>query len=419
LGRPVTRFDQHSQDHAQNWEASYRRLREESPIAWSNAHGGYWILSRYEDVATAVRDYATFASGRFAGNDGALAGGIAIPSLPFRLIPTETDPPDWERMRRLLNPVLGPTTVQRFRRSAQENTGRLIDNHVETGRMDLVKDLANPLPTMITLELLGLPASEWRRFAEPFNLFPSSPPGSQNRARAEHGMAWIYEQIQQATVDRRIDPRDDLISRAANANSGEDALTEDEIIDLLFNVLGAGLDTSTSLSSNAFWHLHRHHGDRDRLIDDPTLLREATEEFLRFYTPIQTQARTATRNCRIGDYEIAAGDRVLLALSGANRDPAAFEDPETFLLDRFPNRHLAFGMGIHRCVGSHLARLMFEAMVSTVLHRMPDYVVDETRAQRYPDIGTILGWTTMPVTFSPGSVLDGELPAAKASPLTP
>ena len=225
-------------------------------------------------------------------------------------------------------------------------------------------------------------------------------------------MGWIYRQIREAVAARREHPLDDLASRVAAANSGEDALAEDEMTDLLLNLVGGGVDTTTSLTSNAFWHLHSHHVDRDRLIADPSLLKEATEEFLRFYTPIQTEARTATRDCEIGGQSIAAGDRVLMAFGAANRDPAAFDDAESFLLERFPNRHLAFGMGIHRCVGSHLARLMFEVMVTTVLRRIPNYRIDEATAQRYPAIGTILGWSTMPVTFSPGAKVGSALSLA-------
>src|SRR5579871_6681571 len=121
MARRVVDFDHHSDAHARDWEASYRRLRETAPVAWSESHGGYWVLSGYEDVAATARDFATFASGRFPGPDGTLAGGIAIPSFPLRVIPTETDQPDWHRMRRLLNPELGPVTVQRYRWRAEES----------------------------------------------------------------------------------------------------------------------------------------------------------------------------------------------------------------------------------------------------------------------------------------------------------
>ncbi len=418
MKRPITRarvdFDQHSSEHAADWAARYARIRNLSRVAWSDHYEGFWLVSGYAEVSEVLRDAATFASGRFHDEAGRLAGGISIPPLPFRLVPTETDLPEWEPTRLILNRALSPTKVKAFRDKARRYTAALIDRHVETGEMDLVLDLANPLPAIMTMELLGLPLDEWQRFADPFHAFPSSPAGSSEREKAARDMAWIVEQIEALVEKRKKDPIDDLATAIVCAERpGEGPYPHAEVVDILLNVIGGGVDTTTALTANAFWHLHRHLGDRRRLIEDPSLLSAAIDEFLRFYTPVQNQARTALRAYELGGQRIEAGDRVLVALASANRDEREFEDADSFRIDRFPNRHTAFGLGMHRCVGSHLARLMFDEMIMAVLGRMPDYEVQESRAERYRGIAAVNGWARMPARFTPGKRVahDISLPA--------
>jgi cytochrome P450 len=174
------------------------------------------------------------------------------------------------------------------------------------------------------------------------------------------------------------------------------------VFETAYTIIAAGVETTTSLLSSALWHLDRVPEDRKRLIADPSLLDTACEEFLRMYTPEQAGARTVVHRTEIGGAVLQRGDRVLLAWSSANRDPSQFENPEEFQLDRKPNRHMSFGLGIHRCIGSHLARQEFTIIMGEVLRRLPDYAIDQDRARLYPDLGLMYGYREMSATFTPG-----------------
>ena len=401
--RPVVDFDHQSEQHAADAPAAFRSLRQNSPVAWSEHHGGFWVITRYRDVFACLRDPATFTSGRFINADGQLDGGIAIPPLPFRMVPDETDLPEWEAPRMLLSRALGPKMVVRFRDRARAVAVSLIDRHIASGSMDLVLHLANPLPAILTMELVGLPLDRWEAFADPFHAFPASRPGSVERQRAAEGIEWICGEISALAAERRKSPRQDLASAIVHGQLADGApFTHEEAVEILVQVVAGGVDTTTSLTANAFWHLHAFRRDRERLIAEPGLLSLATEEFLRFYSPVQNEGRTVSRSVDVGGQEIPAGARVLLSLASANRDPEAFEDPESFIIDRAENLHAGFGLGIHRCVGSHFARLQFEIMVEAALARIPNYEVNEADMERYSSIGAVNGWGKMPVTFTPG-----------------
>ena len=166
--------------------------------------------------------------------------------------------------------------------------------------------------------------------------------------------------------------------------------------------IGGGVDTTTSVTSAALLHLSRHPADRRRLVAEPDLLDSAIEEFLRVYPPARTHARTAVRDTELGGCPVAKGDRVLLSEVSANHDESAFPDADRFVIDRFPNRHVAFGLGIHRCPGSHLARAQFKEMLRQVLERMPDYTVRDADVVEYTNWSAIGGWARLPATFTPG-----------------
>jgi cytochrome P450 len=182
-------------------------------------------------------------------------------------------------------------------------------------------------------------------------------------------------------------------------------------------ILG-GLDTTTSLSLLAFYHLSRNPQDRERLIKDASLLpMAATEEFLRFYNPVQGIARTVAQDHELNGTELKAGERVVLLYASANRDDAQFPDADKFILDRTPNRHLGFGAGIHRCIGSNLARMEFQEILGEVLERIPDFEVIETETRHYPTIAFVNGFISMPATFTPGERKGpADLPGLKHAP---
>lgn len=179
-------------------------------------------------------------------------------------------------------------------------------------------------------------------------------------------------------------------------------LTDEVIIAICDLIMAGGFDTTTAATANALMHLHQNPEDRRRLDEDRTLLKPATEEFLRFFSPTQGLARTVTQDVEVAGQQLRAGDRLFLSWASANHDDTVFERPEDVVLDRRPNRHTAFGVGAHRCLGAPIARIEIEVMLDAVLTRLPYYRIDEERARRYTSIGIVNGWITMPATFTPG-----------------
>jgi len=186
-------------------------------------------------------------------------------------------------------------------------------------------------------------------------------------------------------------------------------VTEEEMLSFCNNIITGGVDTTTALTTHALVYLNEHPEDYRRLQEDPTLLPVAREEFVRFFTPIHGLARNVSRDVEMDGAKMEKGDRVYLAWSAANRDPEVFTDPETVDIARFPNRHIAFGAGMHRCIGSFMARVMFEEMMHVVMARIPDYRTHPDRARRYTSVGTINGWVDMPTSFTPGPKIETGL----------
>lgn len=177
---------------------------------------------------------------------------------------------------------------------------------------------------------------------------------------------------------------------------------------MLFSIIGAGVDSTASLLANVFDYLDANPQLREPLLESPELLARSCEEFLRYFSPVQILARTVTRDTEIRGQRLDAGDRLALAWGAANFDPDVFGDPEQIQMDRWPNRHVAFGSGIHRCLGSNLARAEFNAIVPAVLSRMGDYRIDRSACLRYPTIGLVNGWAVLPATFTPGVRLNAS-----------
>jgi cytochrome P450 len=178
-------------------------------------------------------------------------------------------------------------------------------------------------------------------------------------------------------------------------------LGDEDLIKILMQLLAGGIDSTAALLANVFVHLDDRPDDRPRLRDDDALLKRATEEFVRYFTPIQSVARTATCPVQVAGEEFAAREPVMLSMASMNRDEAVFDDPDKVVLDRWPNPHVGFGLGMHRCLGSNFARMMFQVALSAILRRLPDYRIDRARAVPYRSKAQINGWVSIPATFSP------------------
>ena len=402
-GKPLVDLDHHSAAFAADPAASLRELRERCPVGWSPSYNGFWALTRYADVSRVLNDAARFSSRHDLEPDSPFQG-VTIPPPPMRFIPVEMDPPEFLGYRRLLNPLFSPAAVERLRPQMASFTDWCIDQVAERGEIDLVYELASPVPAMVTLELLGLPVEDWPRFATTFHDMVAYPPGTPELERAFGSAAGITTDLTCLVAERRASPgrvRHGGIDALLDADIDGAPIDDERLVEVIKLVLAGGIDTTTGAAAGAFVHLSHHPDHRARLIAEPGLIESACEEYVRWVTPTPVLARTATCPVTIGGEEVALHERVMTNLFAANRDPDAFPSPDDVVLDREPNRHASFGFGIHRCVGANLARAELQTMLSRVLARIPDYRVDDSRARRYHTAGVQNGWITVPATFTP------------------
>jgi len=410
--RPTIALNVEGVNYARAWADEHRVLRGRCPMAWSTELGGYWVATRYEDILAIAQNDGLFTSGKTVDPaTGAIEGGIAIPPMPIpRVVPDETDRAEWKGFRDLLNPRLGPRMAESFRARARSFADALIDRVIERGEMDLVQDLTSPLTALVTMELVGFPLVEWRAFADPLHQLVYMDKSSPEFPAAVAAMDALQQRISEAIEENRANPGDHLIGYLVQGEIDGAPIGDADLHGMIFNILSGGVDTTTALTSNALVYLWRHPDKRAALVADRSLLTAAREEFIRFFSPVHGTARTARAETRIGDQTLAPGERVMLLWAAANRDPAFFDRPDELDIGRSPNRHVGFGAGIHRCIGSFLARMMFEEMVNTMFDRLPDYDVREALARPYPTVSPINGWIDIPISFTPGPRLSAVDP---------
>jgi cytochrome P450 len=398
----VVDFDHHSPEFNADPHSVWQSLRKHSPVAWSDHHGGYWIVADYEGNYEVLKNHSVFTTERVHSNSG--DHGLNIPGTTDRDLvayPEEVDPPSHGPIRKLINTRLSPEASREMKPTIEYWTTTCIDSFIEAGECDLLYDLTGPVPAYTILDWLGFPHDRIIEAAEIMHDTLGYPPDSERFKKARESDL-IEEILWETCAARRRQPGHDLISRLMSEELDGKPVDDRTIVQLAIVIVGGGVDTTTSLASSALVHLNRDRQLRQRLIDDPDLIEPATEEFLRVYPPLSSIARTARQDIDLRGCHVRSGDRVLVSRYAANYDPEAFERPEEFIVDRFPNRHVSFGLGPHRCAGSHVARLMFQEMIRQVLDRMPDYELDEDRIATYPDRGMVNGWTALPARFAPG-----------------
>lgn len=408
---PVVHFDHNSEEHSADPAASYKRLRESAPVAYSEAHGGYWILSSYRAVFEAARDDDTFSSARNSYGGEGLSVVIPKTPAPFH-IPIEIDPPEFRKWRKIVNPITAPAAVERMQRMVKHYVTSFIDDIIEAGEADMTSVIG--VPAIVTVDWLGLPLEHWKTYAFAFHALLVAVPGSPEFDKAVNVDLPHLEQVTRGVIaERRAEPTDDIISYLVQQQVDERPVTDDEVFAMVDLLLSGGVGTTASLVSNTVVWLYQHQDVRAELQNDLSLLDKAIEEFLRFFSPTQALARTVTEDTEKLGCPMSKGDRVLLSWSSANRDPEQFESPDEVDIRRWPNRHTAFGIGVHRCAGSNLGRAMAKELLSQILTRMGDYVVDLDALVAYPHQGTNNGWQRIPATFTPGPRLltDADQPS--------
>lgn len=402
-GRPTVAFDHHTREFAADPWSVYADLRASCPVSWSESYGGFWVLADYDDVRHVALDDDTFSSEQ----------SITVPAKPptARLsIPIEMDPPRFLEYRRILNPRFSPAAIATVEPTIRALVDQLIDGFVERGSCDLVLDLTSPLPAMTTLHLLGLPVEDWEDYAVPLHDKTFMRNHTPEQVARYEG---VHERVREAIADRRRTRHDgetDLIAYLVDQEVGGAPIADDEVLDMVMLLLHGGFDTTGSAIANAMLFLDGHPEHRARLIEDPSLIPQAVEEFLRYEAPQQGLARVATRDVELGGQTVCAGERLFLLWASANRDPQAFPDPDEVVLDRFPNRHMTFGVGAHRCLGSNVARRQIQFALEALLARVPDFQVDRDGIVQADTVGVVFGHYSIPMSFTPGPRRDGQAP---------
>lgn len=408
----VVDVDHHSAEFNLNEVEETAAIRSRCPVAYNPRHGGFWLVTGYDAVATVARESETFAH-KFepASPDGIdYIGDVGIPRPPGlpALGVSETDGPYHFALRRALNPLFSPQAVEQLRGFMEQTAAWFMDQSIERGAMDLVADFTSTVPAVLTLKMMGLPCDNWNYYADFFHATKLHPIDSEEYAAAAALTPVIMAELAEFASSRRVEPADDITSYLVGLEFDGHRLSDSQVLDILWNLVAGGLDTTTGLTSWTLHYLARDRQARQRLIDTPNLYPTATEEFLRFFSINQTLARTVARDVELGGQQLRKGDPVLVSWLGANHDPEEFDAPDEVVLDRADNRHVAFGLGSHRCIGSHLARTMFQVMLGEVLRRIPDYEVDFDGVVQYLGNPAMTGLLTLPATFTPGPVVGVE-----------
>jgi cytochrome P450 len=409
-------FDRHAPEYRHRFEDITHELHAQCPVAWSDTYGGHWVVSGYDEVFEIARD-RTLLSNDY-DPDGTSTGykGISIPDAPrSRGGFLEMDPPAQQDFRHALDPYLSPAAIARWLPMMDDLAHACLDERIESGHIDFVDDFANIVPAVMTLALMGLPLADWAIYCEPVHANVYTAPDSPDYPDVIKASELMITTLAQSIFAARENPRPGIVKGMLEAEICGAPATDDDIRDTLTLLLGGGFDTTTSLTAHALEWLNEHPAERERLHEHlPELIHTATEEFLRFYTPAPGDGRTVTRRHELSGCTLEPSDRLWLSWAMANRDPATFPEPDVLKLDRTNNRHTSFGLGLHRCIGSNLARSVFKSMLTAVLERMPDYVCDASGTVHYDTIGVINGMKHVPATFTPGVLVGPGLDATIA-----
>lgn len=398
-------FDRHTADYRENFLDVTHAMHQQCPIAWTDTYDGHWVAAGGEQVFELAR-CPQVSNDHDVRHERRGYKGIGIPAMieteGFRGGMLEMDDPEHRFYRTALNPYLSPAAVKRWEPFVDEIARACIDDHIETGRIDFVDDLANIVPAVLTLAMLGVPLTKWSMYNEPAHASVYTPPDSPDSERVRDLYMTMVVDLFTNLATIREDPRPGIIDALARMRIDGQAPPDIELVGMLNLLIGGGFDTTTALTAHALEWLSMNPDRRSRLSRERnTLLNQATEEFLRYFTPAPGDGRTVSADLAVGDAQLKEGQRLWLSWAMANRDPALFAAPDTVILDRKANRHFSFGLGVHRCIGSNVARTVFKSMVTAVLDRMPDYHCDPEAAVHYDTIGVIQGMRHLPATFTP------------------
>jgi cytochrome P450 len=382
----------------------FRRLRAEDPVHWSEAHHA-WMLLRHDDVTQAFRDARlsadrvnTFVNEKVAAEDRGSFDAIVRLLGNWMVF---KDPPDHGRLRRLVHMAFTTRIVERSRSQIVEAVDGLVGELERRGASDFVSDFAAPLPAIVIARMLGVPPEDHERFREwsneVMNLVFGASGDADRHGRATRGLLALEGYFRDLLDRRRRAPTEDLLTALSVAEEKGDVLTADEVISTCILLLFAGHETTTNLLANGFLALYRNPAEREKLARHPELAASAVEELLRYDGPSKVMVRYVSEDHELRGRRIRRGQRVFLVQAAANRDPERFPDAERLDVARGDNDHLAFGYGIHFCLGAPLARLEGQLTFPRLLQRLPGLRVTAEHPEWHPTIVS-RGLKSLPVS---------------------
>ncbi len=388
-------FDHHDPHFVTDPESVFGPMRAEQPLVHSDLYGGFWVLTRYDDVTAAANDHESFTS--------AVAGTTLIPSTQPRtdpLLPIELDPPEHTRYRALVNPVFAKPRIDALRPDLEALATKLLEPFARNGGGDVMAQFAHPMSLGSLARLMDLPDEDEPRWFDWVERMYSNAllDTDDHAAAAREAEAYIGERVE----DRKREPRNDFLGMLLQAEVDGHRLSDLEVRQFGMLMLLAGYETTSGAMGMSLLYLAQHPELREQLFVNVDALKQtAVNELLRIVSPVQLFGRNAAHDVEMYGQTIPAGDVVLLAYGAANHDPNAFEHPERCILDRHPNGQVAFGHGRHLCLGQHLARLELTIMVERFADLFPVFRVDPARPPTWKARGDVRGLASLHLVARP------------------
>ena len=406
----MTQYDLNSAEFLRDPYPVYDQLRLHDPIFWS-AENDYWILTRYADIASLIQN-DRLSSNRIGAHASRMPVAAKEHFRPFFSAVSSwmlmIDPPDHTRLRGLVNKAFTPAVVENMRSLIEKVVEEKLARVKPNGRMDVMSDFANPLPAIVIAEMLGVPGTDQQQFKE-WSDDIAMGLGGLDSARSKEELFALYDLAQKSflllatyfrekVAELRLKPRDNLLSALIQAEERGDRLTEHELFANCVLLMIAGHETTTNLIGNGVLALLSYPDQKESLARNPDSIVPAVEELLRYDSPVQKMARIALMDIDVNGQQIKQGQLVCFSFAAGNRDPEQFAAPARLDIARKPNRHLAFGHGLHYCVGAALARLEGQIAINSILKQLPELRLESENLEWHRNL-TLRGLKSLPVTF--------------------
>lgn len=376
----------------------YKALRDEAettPIVWSEAYGGHWVVAGYKEIMEIMGKAKVFSN-----------KGVTFPRYEtgdFELMMAGQDDPIHKKYRNLVAQPFSPTATEEYSEQLRQTTNNLIDEKIELGKADAATWLADEIPARLTAILLGIPPEDGDKYRRWVHAITHV----EDLADAAPVFGEMVEHAGELIKMRRAEPGDDVMSRVVQSEIDGVSLSDEELVGFFIILLLGGIDNTARFLSSVFWRLAWDKDLRQRLISEPDLLPTAVDELLRVYSPAMVGRLVMEEDVTVGDVTMKEGETAMLWFPVANRDRSVFENPDEVVPDRSPNRHLALGQGIHRCLGAHLIKVEARVAITEFLKRIPEFELDPNEEVSW-QMGQVSGMQSVPIVFPKGSRLSSS-----------